>query len=337
MSTLDLRIHAYTPADAHDPSVRTRLQAWSDFTNVKLKLHVGGTVPSWIRNPQPRSRHDTTLVFRNMFKASTGYHEARVLESAGLGIYELDDGLPWDNGRLPDLGAWWKIPFRRDRLARRAAAAADRIIVGNHLLQEWAEQHSSDVRFIPTCVNVNDYEKKTDYRIGQPKLVWIGSRATEFELVKLAPALAEVHHQTGARLVIVGAAGVATDPLLAPFSERVPWSLAVQRSVLRVADIGLMPLSDGLYQRAKCGYKLLQYGAAAVPAVASPVGVNAEMLTSGLGSAATTHRDWVEHLTRLIHTSDHERKTLATHAYNTVLTTYTYDVWAQRWIEAVKP
>ena len=39
-----------------------------------------------------------------------------------------------------------------------------------------------------------------------------------------------------------------------------------------------MPLHDGVYERAKCGYKLLQYAASGVPAVGSPVGVNVSIL-----------------------------------------------------------
>ena len=39
-------------------------------------------------------------------------------------------------------------------------------------------------------------------------------------------------------------------------------------------DIGVGPVPDAPYERGKCGYRLLQFGAAGVPFVASPVGVN---------------------------------------------------------------
>ena len=57
-------------------------------------------------------------------------------------------------------------------------------------------------------------------------------------------------------------------------------------------DVGVMPLPDDPWTRGKCGYKLLQYFAAGVPAVASPVGVNATLLASGGGLAATGARAW---------------------------------------------
>jgi len=44
--------------------------------------------------------------------------------------------------------------------------------------------------------------------------------------------------------------------------------------------------------RGKCGYKLLQYGAAGVPAIADPVGVNREILANGGGIAACSSAEW---------------------------------------------
>ena len=57
-------------------------------------------------------------------------------------------------------------------------------------------------------------------------------------------------------------------------------------------DIGVMPLPDDPWTRGKCGYKLLQYYAAGVPAIASPVGVNATLLERGGGFAVTGPRAW---------------------------------------------
>jgi glycosyltransferase involved in cell wall biosynthesis len=39
-----------------------------------------------------------------------------------------------------------------------------------------------------------------------------------------------------------------------------------------------MPLPDSPWERGKCGYTLVQYTACGVPVVASPVGVNRELV-----------------------------------------------------------
>ncbi|HEV2773129.1 MAG TPA: glycosyltransferase, partial [Thermoleophilaceae bacterium] len=65
-------------------------------------------------------------------------------------------------------------------------------------------------------------------------------------------------------------------------------------------EVGLMPLPDTPYTRAKAGFKLLQYMAAAAPVLASPVGVNTELVErSGAGYLATEPAEWEQHLRRL--------------------------------------
>jgi hypothetical protein len=56
-----------------------------------------------------------------------------------------------------------------------------------------------------------------------------------------------------------------------------------------------MPLPDSPYEMGKCGYKLIQYMACGVPAVASPVGVNSDIIINGVsGFLAATTKEWVE-------------------------------------------
>ena len=63
--------------------------------------------------------------------------------------------------------------------------------------------------------------------------------------------------------------------------ERVPWSAATEAGSLAAAHIGVMPLTDDEWARGKCAFKLLQYMAASLPCVASPVGANTEAVIDG--------------------------------------------------------
>ncbi len=63
--------------------------------------------------------------------------------------------------------------------------------------------------------------------------------------------------------------------------ERVAWSSATEAQSLAAAHIGVMPLTDDAWARGKCAFKLLQYMAAALPCVASPVGANTEAVIDG--------------------------------------------------------
>ena len=69
-----------------------------------------------------------------------------------------------------------------------------------------------------------------------------------------------------------------------------------------------MPLVDDAFQRGKCGLKLLQYMAAGLPAVASPVGVNAEIVIQGeTGFLARREEDWGAALEELVRSADLRR------------------------------
>jgi glycosyltransferase involved in cell wall biosynthesis len=65
-------------------------------------------------------------------------------------------------------------------------------------------------------------------------------------------------------------------------------------------DIGIMPLPDLEWAKGKCGFKLLQYMALRIPAIASPVGVNTSILADGEnGFLCSTFEQWKNGLVRL--------------------------------------
>src|SRR5205085_3135593 len=115
----------------------------------------------------------------------------------------------------------------------------------------------------------------------------------------IGAALEEVNRLSGARLVLFGA-GSRRLGSLEKMIDRVPWSEARVRDSLSDIDVGLMPLPSDPYSRGKCGYKLLQYSAAGVPFVASPVGVNSEILTRAGMPAPIGQAEWVDALVDLI-------------------------------------
>jgi glycosyltransferase involved in cell wall biosynthesis len=83
--------------------------------------------------------------------------------------------------------------------------------------------------------------------------------------------------------------------------ERVPWSSDTEAQSLAGAHIGVMPLTDDAWSRGKCAFKLLQYMAAALPCVASPVGANKEAVLDGVnGFHAADVDEWERGLEKLI-------------------------------------
>jgi glycosyltransferase involved in cell wall biosynthesis len=80
-------------------------------------------------------------------------------------------------------------------------------------------------------------------------------------------------------------------------TETRKWFEETEVKDIKNFDVGIMPLPDDPWTRGKCGYKLIQYMACAVPVVASPVGVNKEIVRDGWnGFLAERKEDWVRAL-----------------------------------------
>jgi glycosyltransferase involved in cell wall biosynthesis len=70
-----------------------------------------------------------------------------------------------------------------------------------------------------------------------------------------------------------------------------------------------MPLKDTPSEQGKCGYKLIQYMACGIPVVASPVGVNSEIVEHGVnGYLARTESEWTEALSALLRNPELSRQ-----------------------------
>jgi hypothetical protein len=88
-----------------------------------------------------------------------------------------------------------------------------------------------------------------------------------------------------------------------------------------------------MMERAKCAYKLLQYGAANLPALASCVGVNAEFGDSVI-SCRGRGVQW-NRLIELLTASAQERRDSARQLHRTVTSSYAFDSWETLWREVV--
>ena len=108
------------------------------------------------------------------------------------------------------------------------------------------------------------------------------------------------------------------------------WDEATETGEIGKFDVGIMPLPDNPWERGKCGFKLIQYMACGKPVVASPVGVNREIVVDGVnGFLASSHDEWVRALERL--KSDPElRRTMGANGRRMVEEKYCLQVTAPR-------
>lgn len=206
-------------------------------------------------------------------------------------------------------------------------AGATLVTVGNaYLAQRATEAGATWVEVVPTVVDVSAYLPAQQMLDRPLRIGWIGSPSTWSEYMEpILPALLETAAYCDARLMVVGAAA-ASHPLLVQHN----WSEDTEVELIREMDIGIMPLIDTAWSRGKCGYKLIQYMACGIPVIASPVGVNAEIVEHGVnGFLASDDTEWSEALQTLLQNSE-LRAQMGEAGRRKVELEYSLQVWGQR-------
>lgn len=179
-------------------------------------------------------------------------------------------------------------------LLQRAALA----VCGNAYLQDYAARYCRRTEIVPTVVNTDVYEMSMEPKTDRPVTIgWIGSPSTWAFVNPLIPLLTELAERLNLTVRVVGA-GPQTD--IPPRFEFMQWSEEEEIRLIQSMDIGIMPLPDEPWARGKCGYKLIQYMACGLPVVASPVGVNADIVDHGSnGFLASGLQEWAAAVTAL--------------------------------------
>lgn len=206
----------------------------------------------------------------------------------------------YDRHRLGPV-RWW-LGDKIDRVMRHAAL----VVAGNDYLAERAGAAGArHVAIVPTVVDLAHYPPTENRDDGPFTVTWIGTPQTAPYLRTLAAPLAAACR--GGRLRLIGAGDRVELPGVR--IEHRPWSEATEVADIAAGDVGIMPLRDELWERGKCGYKLIQYMACRRPVVASPVGVNTAIVEHGVnGFLARDDADWLDALTLLRADSDRRRR-----------------------------
>ncbi len=169
------------------------------------------------------------------------------------------------------------------------------VIAGNNYIAKYAQQAGAkQVEVIPTVIDINKYSLIKSKKNDAFKIVWIGSPSTYQHVEAILPALAKI---CNIKLLLIGAGNKEFNE---PWIEVRSWSEVSEIKDIQSADVGIMPLPDTAWARGKCGFKLIQYMACGLPVIASPVGVNADIVEHGKnGFLASSLEDWIRFLTKL--------------------------------------
>lgn len=195
-----------------------------------------------------------------------------------------------------------EVRWRAEKFGQ-LAQMVDIVVAGNADLGSWATAHNPHVEIIPTAFPAFQDDRAQRRTNSVPIIGWIGTWGNLYYLTTLRGALKRLACQRDFELRIV--CDRPRDRTLLQFDgvnvRFVRWRSRTAHKELCHFDIGLMPLTDDPWARGKCGFKILQYMAAGVPVVASPVGMNTEIVDHGsTGFLAANESEWVQHLQTLL-------------------------------------
>lgn len=235
--------------------------------------------------------------------------ELRITRESPKTIFDFDDAIFVKKTGGAFLANLWPQARRIAGICRRS----HRVVTGNEYLAEFVRKLGVQPTVIPTAIDTDAFtvqSKLTRHAQKIPVVGWVGSTTTQLDLDVLIPSLIDLHSKTPFVFRIIG--GIhASIPARFPIEWK-DWSLETEVKDVSYLDCGVAPMRDTSWNRGKCGLKVLQYWAAGVPVVASPVGIYQEMIQDGEnGLLASNRNEWTEKILDLIKKPNLRQKIVA--------------------------
>lgn len=212
-------------------------------------------------------------------------------------IFDFDDAI-WvpavsDNNRLARMiKCSWKIKF--------ICRWSYKVSVGNRFLYNYTTQYNKNVVLNPTCVDT-EFSHNILKSHDAPKVTigWTGSFSTLVYLNQLIEVLQQLEKKYLFDFIVI--ADKNPELPLKGFTF-LKWRKESEITDLLKINIGVMPLPNSEFERGKCGFKIIQFLALGIPAVASPVGVNTKIIDENInGFLCDTKKQWYVALEKLLY------------------------------------
>lgn len=215
-------------------------------------------------------------------------------------IYDFDDAL-WltDKRDERSIERWLKWRTKVSYICRWAY----KISCSNSYLHSYASLYNQNVIVLPSTVDTDSvhnpilYPEKT--QIDSITIGWTGSYSTLKYLNAIENVINEIEEEFPQVSFLVIAD--RRPALQIPRLRFIKWKAATEIADLLQIDIGIMPLPNDPWTKGKSGFKCIQYMALKIPAVASSVGVNPDIIDNNEnGYLVRNDNEWKGYLVSLI-------------------------------------
>jgi len=248
-------------------------------------------------------RYDAVLVQKGITSSSFAGMEKRLLQCAKRVFFDFDD----------DVVAQTILSFRNPNLQslqdkeqnQKLVRSAETVIAGSEHLRQSVLSLNKNTVVLPTPVDTVRFSPSPNTKKStQTEVVigWIGQEAGLGYLESLAEVFNRLAQRYTFRVKVISRLSKGkTFVLPGVKTQFVEWTYDSEVTECREFDIGVMPVPQTSWGAGKCGLKLLQYMALAIPGVATDVGANREIVAEGVDAfLADSPEAWEQKLASLI-------------------------------------
>lgn len=234
-------------------------------------------------------KYDLIIIEYELFPYFPPIFEIFLKKSGKKYIVDFDDAIFHNYDMSPNIIVRSLLKKKIIKVIKNATA----ITAGNQYLYNYASNWNKNINIIPTVVDLSKYihieaDKNPDFFV----IGWIGSPSSSKYLLNLAGVFQKLEKDKF-RLKFIGFDQRLKKQFKGIEVEWIEWSEHSEVKEIKSFDVGIMPLEKSPWEMGKCGFKLIQYMACGIPVIASPVGVNNEIVMHGKnGFLAETADDW---------------------------------------------
>lgn len=215
-------------------------------------------------------------------------------------IFDFDDAIWIPNYSEHNSFVSW---LKRYNNVFTVSRMAYKVSCGNDYLCRFARKLSKGVVYNPTTLDTFSQHNQIKLHNNNEFVIgWTGTHSTLPYLNDLIPLLEELERKFRFTFLVI--CDQKPDYKLKSFEFRY-WRKETEISDLLSINLGLMPLPDDKWAKGKCGFKALQYNALCIPALVTPIGVNAEIIQDYVnGFVCHSLEDWKKYLIMLLNNRD---------------------------------
>lgn len=235
-------------------------------------------------------------------------------------VYDLDDAVylkpPEGPGKS---GHPIEVHDENRRIVENILTSARAVTVSGRSLAGFAGQFASDVTIIPTCVG--QVAERPSTAPDPAVIVWVGAPENLRYLLAIEDVLLRLQKEFSGLVIRLITSRLQDTPRIR--YEHIVWSLKAEAEWIPQSTVGIAPLADDDWCRAKMNYKALVYLSHGVPAIVTPGGFPLDRFTEEKSIlVARSHEDWYRHLRRVIEQPD-LRQQLASGGLDVLRTNFT--------------